>query len=91
MATQYVSGTYQSYKAGTGKVLRWLYENALKCGYSAKQTEDGEGEEASSKGNLRSNKKGKGNKSNAGASAKAGSAPKYVPVAEFTALAEAGK
>ncbi|TVY48092.1 hypothetical protein LOCC1_G002056 [Lachnellula occidentalis] len=103
MASQFVSGTYQSYKVGTGKVLHWLYENALKCGYGVEQTEDseeGDGEahaKASKKAKPKPKpKKGKGNKAKGSGKAKpkntnasTGASPKYVTVNELPALAEA--
>jgi hypothetical protein len=39
MASTIVSSTYQTYKAGTQRVLYWLYENALKSGYGLNPTE----------------------------------------------------
>jgi len=99
MASQFVSGTYQSYKAGTGKVLNWLYENALKCGYGEEQTEEGdEGEEGENETNTGPEKKLKPKPKSSGKakSKKAGtpvarSTPKYFGVKEFSALAEASK
>ncbi|TVY20665.1 hypothetical protein LARI1_G001186 [Lachnellula arida] len=103
MASQFVSGTYQSYKAGTRKVLHWLYENALKCGYVVEQGEDSEEGEgtAPAKPTKKAkpkpkSKKGKGSKAKGSGKAKSkntsastGASPKYVTVNEFPALAEA--
>ncbi|TVY78229.1 hypothetical protein LSUE1_G004193 [Lachnellula suecica] len=108
MASPFVSGTYQSYKAGTGKVLHWLHENALRCGYvgqkleqTEESDEEGEGDgQAEPKRRPKSKKKpkrGKGSKVKGGGKAKSkkagitgeGSAPKYVALKEYTALAEA--
>ncbi|TVY35480.1 hypothetical protein LSUB1_G004598 [Lachnellula subtilissima] len=103
MASQFVSGTYQSYKAGTGKVLYWLYENAQKCGYGVEQTEDseeGEGEaqakppkkakpKPKSKKGKGSKAKGSGKAKSKNTSASTGGSPKYVTVNELSALAEA--
>lgn len=102
-----MSGTYKSYKAGTGKVLHWLYENALKCGYGVEQTEDsageGEGDETGTSElkkkskPKRKSKKGKGSKAKGSGKAKSkkpdasASALNYVGVKEFPALAEASK
>lgn len=47
MASQFVSGTYRSYKAGTAKILEWLFENATKCGYGVQTEEDDDGMGAS--------------------------------------------
>lgn len=105
MASQFVSGTYQSYKAGTRKVLHWLYENASKCGYGVEQGEDSEEEDgaAPTKPSKKAkpkpkSKKGKGSKAKGSGKAKSkntsastGTSPKFVTVKEFPALAEASK
>lgn len=106
MPPQLISGTYQRYKTGTEKVLRWLYKNAQKCGYSieVEQTDDeDEGgtqshQKARRKGKRKSkSRKGKGSKAKGGGNAKsktpcaAAAAPRLVSVNEYPALAEASK
>jgi hypothetical protein len=98
MASQFVSGTYRSYKTGTSKILNWLYENAQKCGYGAEPADDEGGPSISeSKDSLpkpkgkKHRRGGKGKKKAESKQPDTSGAPKHVPVKEFTALAEASK
>jgi hypothetical protein len=104
MASSFIAGAYQSYKAGTGKVLHWLYENAVKCGYEWEQTDDGgDGNpKPSTEPKKRpepepKSKKGKGSKAKGSGQAKskkastASESTRYVSVNELPALAETSK
>jgi hypothetical protein len=107
MASNIMPGTYQTYKAGTEKVLNWLYENAVECGYRLEQEtvddeiaeeddrKDGQKKKPKSKPKP---KKGKGRKAKGSGKAK----PKkkdvpadvttiFITVKEYISLAESSQ
>lgn len=58
-----IPSTYRLYKNGTTKILNWLYENAVKCGYSVDEDgSDGEEDERGAKKKRKPKVKGKGKK-----------------------------
>ena len=77
MSSPYLFGSYKSYKAGTTKVLNWLYDNAQKYGKLPAEVQD----KAEGSG-VRSKKPKKGLD-------KTDNLTKPVPVKEFTKYAEA--
>ncbi|KAL2071993.1 hypothetical protein VTL71DRAFT_11336 [Oculimacula yallundae] len=102
MASKYVPGTYNIYKAGTTRVLQWLYNSALQCGYGVEQTDDEnkKGDDMATRPKKKSKsklkpRKGKGSKAKGSGKARSGKpntdddfSPVQVGVNEFVILAE---
>ncbi|EPE36917.1 hypothetical protein GLAREA_09080 [Glarea lozoyensis ATCC 20868] len=104
MASNIVPGTYQTYKAGTEKVLNWLYENAVECGHCLEQEnvdikteEEGERRGGQNKKSKLTPKRKNGKGSKAKGSGKAKSKKKnmaadattiFITVNEYISLAE---